>query len=529
MTGNSDRWRPLLWLGGAIALVGLGAAGTYLLFVNPGDRQPAVSPAPAGPGPAAVVPAQQAPGGSAIAVTLTPDVLSRAGLEFALVRRSATAGGLNVPAVVAPDAYQQVMVTAASSGRVLAVLVEAGQVVRRGDVLVRLHSPEVADTERAFRAAQADLLVWERQVARLDRLVSIGAASQQELEAARAERLRLAAEVESLRSKLVQLGRAPATVAAAASDKPPDAEVTIVAPATGTIIQRLVNPGENVAESSELLAIADLSTVWVIGDVYERDLASVRVGSTATVTSGALPGEVIRGRVSYTDPAVAADTRTSRVRVEIPNPGARLRLGMFVQLAIDGAAGTALLVPRPAVQTIDRASVVYVADPLQPGRFIERSIRLGAASGEDVIVTAGLSEGDRVVTRGSFLVRSERGRQFPDSPAAAPAADAGAAPVTSSSRRPVPSAEPPFIVNITVTTTSFTPEQVDVPAGRPVRLVFTRVDEATCATEVLIPALQIKKALPLKTPVTIDLPAQLAGTLTFQCGMDMLRGRLVVK
>ena len=137
----------------------------------------------------------------------------------------------------------------------------------------------------------------------------------------------------------------------------------------------------------------------------------MRVGSEAAITTSARPDLTLRGRVSYIDPQVSADTRTAKVRIEVPNPGGELRLGMYADVVVAGASGTSTpRVPRNAVQNVGDRTVVYLANPKEPGKFIEREVRLGQTSGEQVEVVSGVQPGDVVVTEGSFFVRAERER-----------------------------------------------------------------------------------------------------------------------
>jgi Cu(I)/Ag(I) efflux system membrane fusion protein len=160
-----------------------------------------------------------------------------------------------------------------------------------------------------------------------------------------------------------------------------------------------------------LFTVVDLSTVWVVADVYERDLSRVRVGSEAAITTQAYPDTTLRGRVSYIDPQVNAATRTAKVRIEVANPRGDLRLGMFADVVIaTGEATAKAMIPRASIQQVGSRSVVYVADPQQPGRFVERAVVLGASSGQQVEVVSGLRPGDVVVAEGSFFVRAERER-----------------------------------------------------------------------------------------------------------------------
>ena len=154
--------------------------------------------------------------------------------------------------------------------------------------------------------------------------------------------------------------------------------------------------------------VADVGAVWVVGEVYERDMAHVREGAEAEVVAAALPGTALRGRISYFDPRVDPVAGTAKVRVEIANPRQELRFGMYVTMRLAVASGgPVVLVPRSAVQPVGDASVVYV--PLSEGRFMERPVILGTVVGDAIQILLG-SSGDRVVTDGSFFLRAEAAR-----------------------------------------------------------------------------------------------------------------------
>ena len=140
--------------------------------------------------------------------------------------------------------------------------------------------------------------------------------------------------------------------------------ITIESPSTGTVISRSVNMGEVVMEGKELFRIADLSSVWVMGQVYENDFALVRVGTQASITTPAFPGKTFTGRISYIDPRVDPATRTAQVRIEVANPSEALRLGMFVDVRLGDApqqSGQGVVVPRSAIQSLGAKQVVYIA------------------------------------------------------------------------------------------------------------------------------------------------------------------------
>jgi len=232
----------------------------------------------------------------------------------------------------------------------------------------------------------------------------------------------------------------------------------------------------------------------------------------------------MRGRVSYIDPQVSADTRTAKVRIEVPNRDGELRLGMYADVVVAGASSTsAPRVLRNAVQNVGDRTVVYLASPKEPGTFVEREVRLGQASGDQVDIVSGVQPGDVVVTEGSFFVRAERER-LGLRPAAS-TANAVAAPASSSHGR---SNEATQAAKVVVSEQGYEPAKVTLRAGVPARVTFVRTTDKTCGTEVVFPSLNIKRALPLNQPVVIEFTPDKSGDIAFACGMNMLKGAIVV-
>ena len=186
-------------------------------------------------------------------------------------------------------------------------------------------------------------------------------------------------------------------------------ELSVPAPISGTVTSRTANPGEVVEANKELLRVTDLSSVWVIAQVFERDLSRLRVGSGASVSSDAFPNRLFRGHVTYIDPAIDQTTRTAKVRVELGNSDRALKLGMYVNVAF-GALGqserTVPVVPASAVQTVDNQRIVFLATG-DPNVFELRQVRLGSEAAGRFPVLEGVNVGDRVVTTGSFMLRAE--------------------------------------------------------------------------------------------------------------------------
>ena len=346
-----------------------------------------------------------------LTVTLNPDMVSRAGIRTVQATEGTATAELRMPGVVQANAYKEVVVTSLVSGRVTQVNADLGAKIASQQPLVTIYSPELADAQTAFIAARAEQVAHQQLQTRTQRLTAIGAATRQELEEHEAERARLDANVEIARARLALLGIPEERTQRLAGPQDVVTTTAIRAPFEGVVTRRAANVGLNVDPSMPLFTILDLSTVWVIADLYERDFARVRVGSPATVTSASYPGMTIRGRVSYIDPQVQPETRTAKLRVEVPNPSERLRLGMYVDVLVgEGASRRGLLVPKSAVQIVGSDTVVYVATDAQQGRFVERKVEIGSESGDRVLVLSGLQPGDAVVTDGVFFVRAERER-----------------------------------------------------------------------------------------------------------------------
>jgi membrane fusion protein, heavy metal efflux system len=443
-----------------------------------------------------------------VVVSISPDAMLRAGIVVTPVTTGSGATRLRLPGAVEPNAYRQVIVTSLVAGRVTEVLVALGDRVRRGQRMARVFSPELAEALTRYTSAGAALEAHERELQRTQKLVEIGAASRQELERIHAEHTAQTAEVQSARSRLELLGL-PAAVLDRATQGRPDPSSSVPAPIDGVVTERTANVGSNVESGARLFTVVDLSTVWVVADLYEKDFSQVRVGSPATVTTTAYPDLALEGRVSYIDPRVSADTRTAKVRVEIANAQNQLRLGMFADVAVNGSGGgNATMIKRSAVQSVGDHQVVYLSK--EPGQFIEREVRLGQPSGDRIEVLSGLQPGDAIVTESSFFVRAERERL---------------------GLRPGAGERPAGVqtARVVVGEQGYQPARVSLRAGTPARLTFVRTTDKTCGTEILVPSLKIRRALPLNEPVVIEFTPAQSGEIAFSCGMNMLHGTVVVQ
>lgn len=232
---------------------------------------------------------------------------------------------------------------------------------------------------------------------------------------------------QAARQRLLLLGMPAALVELVERSGKPVALQTIVAPAGGVITELAVRAGMTVAPGMTLARINGLGTVWLEAAVPEALAAAVQTGQQAEVRLAALPGEVITGRVAAVLPEANRETRTLRVRIELPNPGQRLKAGQFAQVSLRGARREALVVPAEAVIRTGRRALVYLSEA--PGRYRPVEVQIGEELGDRIVVRSGLTEGQQVVASGQFLVDSEASLQgvLARSPAAASAAGSAVA------------------------------------------------------------------------------------------------------
>jgi cobalt-zinc-cadmium efflux system membrane fusion protein len=391
---------------GAIVLVAAGAGSAWLVFQRSSSPPPKAQVTGVGGAPSSRVPTGE------VSVTLSKEATDRAGIEVTTVASSSEATTLRIPGTVQPNAYKTVSVTPLTSGRVTRVLAELGQSVQRGQLLAEIYSPDLVEARTKYLSATAELSAHELELQRTEKLVTIGAASKQELEQLHAEHTGKLAAVDSYRSKLLLLGLSQEDIQNLKPGSESGSTLRIVAPAPGVVTARAANVGLNVDPSMSLFTLSDLSSVWIVGELYERDFGAATIGMPVTVTFAAYPDIQLSGKITYIDPQVKAETRTAQVRVEVPNPKGQLRLGMLAEVRLaNGQQANSISIPRSAVQTLADRTVVYVQDPQTPTRFVERQVVLRESAGTDTVrVQSGLQPGERIVTKGSFSLRAERER-----------------------------------------------------------------------------------------------------------------------
>jgi RND family efflux transporter MFP subunit len=420
-----------------------------------------------------------------------------------------------------------------------------GDKVKRGQKLATIFSTELADAQTAYLGMLAEIEKHHQKYKRAEKLVEIGASSREEFEEVGSEYKIEQARLIAARQRLLLLGMSAKQVDDLHDSDQMSALITVESPASGTILSRSVNAGEVVTMGKELFRVADLSTVWAIGQIYEKDFSSVRIGAPAVITAPAYPGKTFAARVSYIDPRVEPQTRTAQIRIEVGNPGEILRLGMFVDVSFGGlapnVAGGQLVVsiPRSAVQMIGAKKVVFVAAN-RPGVFAQREVSAGQESNGVVPIYAGLNVSERVVAEGSFLLRAESLKLNPSQLTASQNQSAASAQSVAqqpsdepakatSSQSPQGGRDQTQSVTVTLSDLGYQPESFSLRRGVPARVTFVRKVDASCGTEIVLEEYGIKRELPLNQPVVVEFTPSKTGEFKFACGMDMLRGKVLVK
>lgn len=181
--------------------------------------------------------------------------------------------------------------------------------------------------------------------------------------------------------------------------------LTLYSPIGGFVLTRNAFEGQRITPETELYTIADVSTIWVLADIYEYELPMVRLGQAATMTLTYFPGKEYKGKVTYVYPQVDAATRTIKVRLEFLNPDYRLKPDMYANIELHIDYGKQIFVPQEAVLDSGNMQIVFVA--LEEGYFEPRRVRLGARVDTSYIILSGLTPGEKIVTSGNFLIDSE--------------------------------------------------------------------------------------------------------------------------
>lgn len=313
--------------------------------------------------------------------------------QFPLAAATAhpTASELVVTGAVTPDVSRNVPVVSLASGRVVAIHARLGDTVQKGQVLLTIRSDDVAGGFDAYRKAVSDELLARKQLNRAVDLYAHGAIAEQDLEVAQDTAADAKVTLETATEHLRLLGNDP--------DKPMGI-VDIVAPTTGVITDQQVTNAATVQaySSPSPFTISDVSSVWIVCDVYENDMSHVRLGDTAEITLNAYPDRPFKGRVSNVGMILDPSIRTAKVRIEVQNPGS-MRLGMFARATFRGQTQEMhTVVPASAILHMHDRDFVFVPAPDKKFR------RLEVVSGDPLAENTNLQEIKRGIQPGQQVV-----------------------------------------------------------------------------------------------------------------------------
>jgi membrane fusion protein, copper/silver efflux system len=340
-------------------------------------------------GPSRVAGHQHGASGTAAAagpVRLTAESARRIGVTYATAEYGPMIGKIRTVGQVAYDETRLTTVSPRIEGWVEQLFVDfTGAPVRKGDPLLAVYSPMLV-------SAQEELILARRLLEQAGNNVTAGANAQELLQAARRRLSYWDIPADEI-ARIEQTGT-------------PQKTLTLRAPATGLVVEKNVVAGARIMPGMNLYLIADLSVVWIEGEVFEKDLAQIIPGRTAQVTLEAYPDRQFQARVAYVYPTITAASRTGRIRVELPNHDLRFKPGMYATLVFEFPVHEAgVHIPRSAVLQTGERSLVFVRET--DGALTPREVRIGFATTDHVEILDGLKTGDVVVASANFLIDAE--------------------------------------------------------------------------------------------------------------------------
>lgn len=339
-------------------------------------------------------------------VRLTKQELGRTAFQVVPVSRGAVRVSREFPATIQANENELAEVTTLIRGRVMNVQVDVGADVKKGDLLALLHSTELGLAEGAYLKAAARLYEADLAYRRAKELYEARAVSVAELQRREAEMRTVRADARETKNRLELLGVPPQEIERLDRENTIRADVPLRAPFDGRVIMRNITRGEVVEINQKFFTVANLSDIWVIAAVPEKDVEYIQKGQNVEIIAAAYPHAVFGGTVTYVGDVLDPATRTLRARITAPNPEKRLKPEMFALVRVYAAPNPDMLtVPLPAVQNGPSGKIVFVQKT--PTEFEARDVKLGPEYGDVVAVLAGLQADEPVVTHGSFVLKSE--------------------------------------------------------------------------------------------------------------------------
>lgn len=334
--------------------------------------------------------------GAEKALTLSAEEAQTAGIKLQKLELQDTAGHIMVTAIIQANQDKLAHVVPRVPGRIVKVDASLGDRVKPGQALAMLDSIELGEARSSYLQAASEAAVAQAGFARAQRLNADNIIPEKDYLRARAEHEKARASLHAAADTLRMMGVIP--------EKLSGSVFPLTAPFAGTVIEKKAVRGELAQPDTSLFTVADLSTLWIEADLFEKDLGKVRIGAHATVTLTAYPGEVFTGRLTYISSTMDKETRTVKARVEVPNPDGRLKPEMFATVAIDtGGSVKTLRVPEDAVLLMQGQPTVFVAER---GGFEPRAVEVGERAQGYAVLKSGVVAGERVVASGAYALKA---------------------------------------------------------------------------------------------------------------------------
>ncbi len=342
--------------------------------------------------------------GEAGSVKMTAEVQKQNGVVVVTAKKQRLAGVVSATGKVEANADRIAHVSPRISGKIVSVKASLGESVTAGRALAILDSVELGEALNRYQQSKTKLALAQSNMDRIKNLVEKKIAARKDILQAETDYKTSQAELHTDEERLSLYGVSSAELAGDNRKKP---LLPVRSPIGGIITEKHAIVGELADPSKSLYTVADLSSVWVMVDINEKDLAKVHKGQAATVTVGAFPELKLKGRITYIADLVNEATRTVKARVEVANPGRKLKPEMFatVELALAADAPPVVAVPEDALQELDGKKVLFVAE--NETEFAARQVQTGRAAVGMVEIVSGLKEGDRFAVKGAFILKSE--------------------------------------------------------------------------------------------------------------------------
>ncbi|ADI83674.1 efflux RND transporter periplasmic adaptor subunit [Geobacter sulfurreducens] len=338
------------------------------------------------------------------AVSITVEAQKQNGVIVVAAAAQRLAGVISATGKVEANADRTAHVSPRISGKIVSVRASLGDSVAAGQPLVTLDSVELGEALNRYHQSKTRLALAQSSMDRIKALVEKKIAARKDILQAETDYKMAQTELHTDEERLALYGVSASDLTSAGHRKP---LLPVRSPIGGVITEKHAIVGELADPSKSLFTVADLSSVWVMVDINEKDLAKVHRGQSAIVTLGAFPDVKLKGRITYIADLVDVGSRTVKARVEVLNPARKLKPEMFatVELTLAADAPPVLAVPEDALQDLDGKKVVFVAE--KESEFAARPVQTGRAAGGLVEIVSGLKEGERYAVKGSFILKSE--------------------------------------------------------------------------------------------------------------------------